>query len=135
MSDDSRTLQAPWLDLLLLHIEDHATDLRMGVFSCAKRTLRMVETDGDIPSPSITTGRKGNLILRWTFENGREFILDFFNYLEFRYRYIGFGSDTGTVIVSKDYADSIRKAFRQAFGVNGVGWSRMMDTLHGMRVE
>lgn len=133
--NDHLSHQADWLSMLLDNVSLYTHDLRMGVFGGAKKVLRMSEVDGDIPQPIIQVGRKGNLILRWKFTHDREFILDFMNYLEFRYRYIGFGSDTGTVIVSKDYGENIRKAFRIAFGSNGVGFTRMMTALEGMKVE
>ncbi len=121
--------------MLLDRISLHTSDLRMGVFGSAKKVLRMVEVDADIPQPSVQVGRKGNLILRWQFTHDREFILNFTNYLVFNYRYIGFGSDTGTVIVYRDFAENIRKAFRLAFGSQGVGHSGMMKVLEGMKVE
>lgn len=109
-----------WLHPIFAYIKAHQEELKVGVTGLAMQTLRAVETEDHLQEPAMEVGSRGNLKLTWEFAAGATFILDFLNFMEFRYRYDSAREDTGVVFINRCHIEHIRRIFRKVFNTNHV---------------
>lgn len=125
-SEDQTEGTTAWLVPIFAFMKQNFNFMAPGVYSMASKALRMVESEGEIPEPIMQVGKEGTLLLRWSltegdYNHGHMLTMEFMDESSFRYRYRKPSDDRApTMVVTSDYADSVRCIFRKAFATNNI---------------